>query len=75
MKYSITLTPRAAKDVEGLVQKARKSVYAALTLLEDHPRPPSAKSLKRDLAGNYRMRVGDYCISYSMDDQARMVTV
>ncbi len=75
MTYSVTLTPQATRDVEDLTTEVRKSVYAVLRLLEDDPRPPGVQALRGELAGNYRLRVGNHRLGYSIDDQARVVDV
>jgi mRNA interferase RelE/StbE len=44
-----------------------------LLALEDNPRPAGAKKLHGE--DSYRLRVGDYRVLYTIDDQSRVVTV
>jgi mRNA interferase RelE/StbE len=61
--------------MENLTPELRRRVLEAFDLLESNPRPPGAIALRAELAGGYRVRVGDYRIGYRVDDQARTVTV
>jgi mRNA interferase RelE/StbE len=63
-------------DVERaeLHPEIRRRILQALVALENDPRPPGCQKLK----GNddlYRIRVGDYRIVYSVDDDGRIIIV
>ncbi|MBN2038356.1 MAG: type II toxin-antitoxin system RelE/ParE family toxin [Chitinispirillaceae bacterium] len=45
-----------------------------MTALERHPRPPGVKKLAGAENG-YRVRVGDYRILYTIDDQRKIATI
>jgi len=50
-----------------------RRISRRILLLEDNPRPTGARKLgDRD---EYRLRVGDYRILYSIDDKGHIVTV
>ena len=64
----------AAKELSALPAVAAQRVDAAILGLSGDPRPPGAKKLKggRRL---WRIRVGDYRIVYSIDDEQAVVDV
>ncbi len=74
MQYQILFTPRAERDVASLPESARKRIARKVDSLAVAPRPGAAKKLAgRD--GTYRLRVGDYRILYTVDDQIVTVVV
>ena len=75
MKYSVTATPQATREMEDLTPELRRRMLEAFDVLESNPRPPGAIALRAELAGSYRVRVGDYRIGYKVDDRAHTVTV
>lgn len=42
--------------------------------LSHDPRPPAAKALVQGLKGHYRLRVGDYRITYTVQDEVLRVS-
>lgn len=67
MTFRIEVAPRAARQLRKLDPAARRRVQAALELLADEPRPPSATQLVGG-AGEWRVRTGDYRIVYEIRD-------
>ncbi len=73
MNYTVTLTPRALRDLRRVPRKVGQRVTAALLGLENDPRLPGC--LKLTNSEEWRIRVGAYRIRYLIDDAARQVTV
>ena len=73
MGYEVRLTPDARKDFGGLASAVMPRVAAALRDLAVDPRPVGCKKLVG--AAAWRVRVGDYRIIYSIDDDAHVVRV
>jgi len=71
--YRIELRPAAARALRKLDPQVRKRVQGAIALLARDPRPPAARAL-RDRPG-FRVRVGDYRIIYSVQDDVLLVVV
>ena len=71
--YRIELRPAAARALRKLDPQVRKRVQGAIALLAHDPRPPAARAL-RDRPG-FRVRVGDYRIIYSVQDDVLLVVV
>jgi mRNA interferase RelE/StbE len=74
MTYRVTLAPMAARQLRKLDAPARRRIQAALELLAEQPRPPSATRLVGG-AGEWRVRTGDYRIVYEIEDDHLLILV
>ncbi|NQX29864.1 type II toxin-antitoxin system RelE/ParE family toxin [Microbacteriaceae bacterium VKM Ac-2854] len=74
MSYRIDVAPAAGRQLRKLDPQARRRVQAAIELLAEDPRPPTAKMLVNS-GGAWRVRVGDYRIVYDVDDGLLVVLV
>lgn len=75
MTYSVTISPRAARELRLLHGRLMTQVQAAIDGLASDPRPHRSIALKGKFAGDRRIRIGDYRIMYSVDDASHAVTV
>lgn len=73
MKYQVQIIP----TVEGEMDKLTGSIHARISRrvlsLEDNPRPRGTRKLSG--REEYRLRVGDYRVLYTIDDKECAVTV
>lgn len=74
MTYRVALSPMAARQLRELDAPVRRRIQAALELLAEQPRPPSATRLVGG-AGEWRVRTGDYRIVYEIDDDRLLILV
>lgn len=74
MTHSVTLSPMAARQLRKLDAQARRRIQAALDLLAEQPRPPSATRLVGG-AGEWRVRTGDHRIVYAIEDDHLLILV
>lgn len=74
MTYSVRLAPAAVRQLRKLDPAGRRRVQAAIDLLADDPRPPSARQLLGG-AGEWRVRTGDFRIVYEIRDAELIVLV
>lgn len=74
MTYRIALSPMAARQLRTFDAQVRRRIQAALDLLAEQPRPPSATRLVGG-AGEWRVRTGDYRIVYEIADQQRLCCI
>lgn len=73
VKYSITLSKRAQKQLDKLSDYLASPVIRAIQNLANDPRPQGYKKLKgRD---GYRIRIGDYRVIYEVYDSILLVDV
>ena len=71
--YRIELRPAAVRSLRKLDGGIAKRIQGAIALLATDPRPPNSRKLRgRDA---YRVRVGDYRIIYTIQDDVLLVVV
>lgn len=73
MKYRIEVRPAALPAMRKLDRDHAQRIRAAIALLAHNPRPAAARPLKERPA--WRVRVGDYRITYSIDDDVLLIVV
>ena len=73
MPYSLLILPRADRALRSLSENDAERIDAAIEGLAENPRPVGSKKLKGEEA--YRIRVGDYRVVYSIDDNKRIVLI
>jgi mRNA interferase RelE/StbE len=74
MAYEIIIKPTAEKSFARLEKAQQIKMIKAIENLVVNPRPQGFKKLK-SLAELYRIRVGDYRIIYSIDNNILITTV
>jgi len=74
MIYEVTLAPAAARQLRKFDPQVRRRVQAAIELLANDPRPPTATRLVGG-AGEWRVRTGDYRIIYEIEENRLLVLV
>jgi len=75
-RYLVEFTSAARKQLRGIDPPVRRRVLAAISLLATDPRPAGCKALSgAQLAGVFRIRVGDYRVLYVVEDAALSVLV
>ena len=75
MTYPIELSTSAAKALDKLEKANRLRLVGAIELLSVDPRPPGAKMLRGGDHGRWRVRVGDYRVVYTIEDDRLLVLV
>ncbi|MGB7818141.1 MAG: type II toxin-antitoxin system RelE/ParE family toxin [Ornithinibacter sp.] len=71
--YRIELRPSAAGALRKLDPQVRRRIQGAIALLAHDPRPPSARALQG--RSGLRVRVGEYRIIYTVEDDVLLVVV
>jgi len=72
--YEIRLTKRVERQLAKLVPEVQVRLQIAIDALYENPRPDGVKKLKgKD--NQYRIRVGDYRIIYTIEDQKLLIVV
>ena len=71
--YRVELRPAAAKALRKLDPTVRGRIHGAIALLAQDPRPPAARGLRG--RPGLRVRVGDYRIIYTVQDDVLLVVV
>ena len=68
MIYNVELTPAAQKQFKKLTTQLQDKIWEAIENIALDPRPYGYKKIVSRL-GCYRIRIGDYRIIYSINDQ------
>lgn len=72
--YEITFARSARRELESLPRPVAERVLRRITMLSANPRPRGCRKLQggEDL---WRIRVGDYRVVYSVDDDLQAVDI
>ncbi len=74
MSHHIVVTNTAHKQLLKLPNIISGRIERAIDSLADIPRPHGIKALK-GMANTYRLRVADYRVVYSVDDEAVLILI
>lgn len=74
MSYQVRFDPYARKQLGAIGKPERRRILAKIEVLAENPRPPQALMLT-GRHGDYRLRVGDYRILYTVHDAELIVLV
>jgi mRNA interferase RelE/StbE len=73
-RYQIVLTSAARKQLGALPRDVQARIAPVILTLGDDPRPHGARKLKGG-SDEYRIRVGDYRVVYTIDDDNNIVLI
>ena len=73
MKYTVEITSSAQRQFKKLPEAIQENFIPKILSLEETPRPVGIKKLQA--FDYYRIRIGDYRIVYSINDQARLIKI
>ena len=73
MKYEVRILHVAEKEMDKLPPAIHTRLSRRILSLEDNPRPRGSKKLSR--REEYRLRVGDYRVLYTINDEDGVVTI
>jgi mRNA interferase RelE/StbE len=73
--YTIKFDRRVKKDFKSINAQDIKRIKSAIQELSNNPRPDSCTKLKGDKRDYYRIRVGNYRVIYSIEDEILLVLV
>ena len=71
--YTVLIKRSAEKEMDRLPARTFERLTRAILKLERDPRPKGSKRLRG--VQDYRLRVGEYRVLYSIDDHKRVVQV
>lgn len=72
-RYRIEVRPAALRALRKVDPTMRPRIEGAIALLAEDPRPPASRPLRG--RPGYRVRVGDYRIIYTVQDDVLLVVV
>ncbi|MBD2570675.1 type II toxin-antitoxin system mRNA interferase toxin, RelE/StbE family [Anabaena lutea] len=76
INYTVVISIDAVEFFESASGTLQKKLDRCFDRLKINPRNhPNIKSLKGELLGYYRYRVGDYRVVYEINDDLKLVTI
>ena len=75
MSHKLVFDDQLAEDLASLPAGIRRGLLRKLEALDEEPRPAAAEALTGNLRGYWRLRVGDYRASYSINEKSQTVHV
>ncbi len=72
---SVVLSPDARRQLDELPFKMHARVHAVLERLAKWPDISGAKPLRGELAGQFRLRTGDYRVQFSVSGKGAIASV
>jgi mRNA interferase RelE/StbE len=73
MTYRLEIKASAEKQIRKIPAKMLRLITQRIISLSDDPRPHGVKKLASGLG--WRIRVGDYRVIYTINDEAQIVTI
>lgn len=73
--YTIKFDRSVKKDFKSIQAQDIKRIKSAILELSNNPRPDGCTKLKGDKRNYYRIRVGNYRVVYSIEDEILLVLV
>ena len=74
-QYKIEFDKRVKKDFKSINPNDAKNIKNAIATLANNPRPSTCKKLKGKTLDFYRLRVGNYRVIYSIQDNILRIIV
>jgi len=73
--YQLVIDDEARKAIKRLPGHIRHRLARAIDGLRHNPRPPEAKALSDELTGYWRLRLENYRVIYTIDEEIIVVEV
>lgn len=74
MGYDIEFSHKAAKQFAALESDVQGRIQPRIDALAADPRPEGCRKLT-DMKGAYRIRIGDFRVVYTVDDEIEVVAI
>jgi mRNA interferase RelE/StbE len=75
MSYRIEFDPKAIEDLRGLSVKVQSQILKKINWLGLNFEQVQPKGLAENLAGFYKLRVGDYRVLYEIDAELEVIAI
>ncbi len=75
MSYRIEFDSKAIEDLKGMPAKVQSQILKKINWLGLNFEQVQPKGLTEDLAGFYKLRVGDYRVLYEIDPELEVIAI
>lgn len=72
--FKVSITRRAEKDLRNIDRQSKNRIVTEIAALANEPRPHGCRRVISE-PGVWRVRVGDWRIGYTIDDDGEEVTI
>jgi mRNA interferase RelE/StbE len=73
VSYTVTIKRSAEKELERLKNTIHDRIIKSIIDLKENPRPHGCEKLQGQ--ENYRIRIGEFRVVYSISDKAKLVEI
>jgi mRNA interferase RelE/StbE len=73
--YRLRISRKTLREIDHLPGNVRPRMRRTVAELTREPRPPASRPLESDLTGFWRLRIDDYRIIYTIDEDQVLVSV
>jgi mRNA interferase RelE/StbE len=73
-KYEVVISSSAKRELKKLPKEVIAEITRAIFALADNARPQNCKKLE-GYTNAYRIRIGDYRVIYTIDDDVLIITI
>ena len=75
MSYRIEFLSSPLKQFRALPRDIQRRIARRIDALTEDPRPAASQLLRGSLKGRRRLRVGDHCVLYAVEEHESVVVV
>ena len=75
MAYRVQFTAKAVEDLEALTSTVQERILRKIRWLCENFDGISPQALSANLSGLFKLRIGDYRVIYSSDNEDKCVTI
>ena len=75
MSYRIEFDPKAIEDLKGMPSKVQLQILRKINWLGLNFEQVQPKGLTDNLAGFYKLRVGDYRVLYDIEGELKVIEI
>ena len=75
MSYRIEFDPKAIEDLKGMPSKVQLQILRKINWLGLNFEQVQPKGLTDNLAGFYKLRVGDYRVLYEIEGELKVIEI
>ena len=75
MSYQVEFEPEALANLDRMSSTDRKRIFRKINWLTLNFEQAVPQGLSANLAGLYKLQVGDYRVIYSVDEQGQLIAI
>ena len=73
--YILEYKRQAAKDIQKIAEPFKINILERIQTLKVNPYPVDNRKLKKFKEKKFKIRIGDYCVVYTVSEEEQIVTI